>query len=320
MSDRGVAKVAERQHGVIGWRQLRSLGFEPGAIRHRVAAGRLHHVHPEVYAVGHCRLGLHGRWMAAVLAGGDGAVLSHRSAAALWGIGNVPGSPVEVTADGRTRRGSPAILLHQARRFRAEDRTVKNAIPVTTLARTILDLAEVARRRELERAFEEAERLRLLDMRAIQDVREHSPGRHGLKPLRLLLASYHPPAPTRSELERRFVELCRDAALPPPAINVMVGGFEVDAAWPDHGLVVELDGFAFHRTRAAFERDRARDASLQLSGYRVLRLTDRRLANEPAVVVETLRALLEPHSQRKPMSETATGSGLPGSPGFGLGS
>jgi hypothetical protein len=165
-------------------------------------------------------------------------------------------------------------------------------IPVTSVARTLLDLAEVVDLQRLERAFEEADRLRLLDLRAIDDTISRNPGRHGLKTLRALLHSVHPVTETRSELERRFVAFCRDAGLPPPSVNAIVEGFEVDAIWTDRRLVIELDSYEFHHTRAAFERDRARDAALQLAGYRVLRLTWRRLSEEPEAVAATIRRLL----------------------------
>src|SRR5207247_1611571 len=153
------------------------------------------------------------------------------------------------------------------------------------VARTLLDLAEVVRPRDVERAFEEAERLRLLDMRTIANLRARSHGRHGLALLDALLAEARPPpADTRLELERRFFDLIKDADLPPPATNVLVEDFLVDAVWPKQRLVVELDSRAFHDTRPAFERDRARDAKLQVAGYRVLRITWRRLQKEPAAI------------------------------------
>ena len=151
----------------------------------------------------------------------------------------------------------------------------------------------MVRRRELERAFEEAERLRLLDVRAIDQLCGRSRGRRGLRALGDLVREARPPAPAmRSELERRFLDLCRDADLPRPRVNSVVAGFEVDLLWPDRRLVVELDGHAFHHTRAAFERDRIRDGALQLAGYRVLRFTHRRLETDPVAAVESVRALL----------------------------
>jgi very-short-patch-repair endonuclease len=147
--------------------------------------------------------------------------------------------------------------------------------------------------RRLERAFEEAERLRLLDMNALLRLRERSDGKHGLISFDALLSEHRRDLPnTRSELEHLFYKLCRSSGLPPPSLNVTVAGFEVDAVWPDHKVVVELDGYLFHRTRAAFERDRLRDAALQTAGYRVLRVTYRRLSYEPDAVVGAIRALL----------------------------
>jgi hypothetical protein len=174
-----------------------------------------------------------------------------------------------------------------------EDRTVHEGIPVTTVARTLVDLAEVVRQQELERAVEQAERLRLFDLRKVENVCERSRGRRGLRPLRRLLSdAVGEPPVTRSELERRFLDLCRDAGFPEPALNVSIAGFVVDFLWPSKRLVIELDGHAFHSTRAAFERDRVRDAKLQLAGCRVMRVTYRRLDREPAAVAEDVGALL----------------------------
>ena len=147
---------------------------------------------------------------------------------------------------------------------------------------------------QLERAFEQAERLRLLDVRALEHLSRSRPGHHGVRPLAALIAREHSPASleTRSELERRFLRLCGEAGLPQPAVNVLVEGFEVDAAWLDRGVIVELDGHAFHGTRAAFERDRKRDMTLQLAGHSVLRLTWRRLEDDGARVAQALRSLL----------------------------
>jgi hypothetical protein len=172
------------------------------------------------------------------------------------------------------------------------DLAVRDGIPVTSVAHTLLDLAEIVDRRGLERIFEEAERRRLLDLRAVEQACARGHGRRGLKPILAHLRTLGPAPQTRSELERRFVALCRELALPPPDVNALVAGFEVDAVWNDRGLVVELDGYEYHGTRLAFERDRARDAALQVAGYRVVRVTYRRLAEEPETVAETVRGLL----------------------------
>jgi hypothetical protein len=183
--------------------------------------------------------------------------------------------------------------MHSTGKWHAEDIAEQHGIPVTSVARTLLDLAEVVRPRELGRAFEEAERQSLLDMRALKNLRARSHGRHSLALLDALLAEARPPPKdTRYELEHRFLDLIRETGLPPPATNVLIEGFLVDAVWPKQRLVIELDSRAYHDTRAAFERDRVRDAALQVAGYRVLRITWKRLHAEPEAVVADIRALL----------------------------
>lgn len=271
-----------------------ALGMKRGAIQHRMDVGRLHPVRSGVYAVGHPRLVGKGRWMAGVLACGEHAFLSHLSAAALWGLLQVNRSKVDVTVAGRSRRSCAGICLHQPRSLPRSDTTTRDGIPVTTVARTLLDLAEVVDTRRLARAWEEAERLRLLDVSAINRLLQDHPNRRGTKALRDLVREQRTAAPTRSEFESLFLDLCREHGLDPPRANTFIEGFEVDALWPDPKLVVELDGYDFHRTRQAFERDRARDAALQLAGYRVVRLTYRRVTAEPDHVASTIRRLLDP--------------------------
>jgi very-short-patch-repair endonuclease len=288
-----VAELATRQHGVVAKRQLVALGVGPGAIKHRLGVGRLHRVHAGVYAVGHHALGPDGHRMAAVLAYGLDALLSHRDGAALWQLRQTARSRIDVSVPRRGVRDRPGIEIHAVGPWHPDDRATRRGIPVTSVARTLLDLAEVVRPSELERAFEAADRLRLLDMRALDELRARSHGRHGLVLIDALLGETRPPpADTRSELESSFLALIREAGLPQPATNVLIEGFLVDAVWPEQRLIVELDGEAFHGTRAAFERDRVRDAALQVAGYRVLRITWRRLNNQPAAVIADVRALL----------------------------
>jgi very-short-patch-repair endonuclease len=160
------------------------------------------------------------------------------------------------------------------------------------VTRTLLDLAGTIDAQRLERAFEEADRLGLLKLRALEHLCEDLPGRRGMAAIRRLIATAREPAMVRSPLEERFAELCRKHQLPPPLLNVSVLGFQVDALWPRQRLIVELDGFAFHRHRAVFERDRARDTALQVAGYRVVRVTHRRLEEAGEAVAEQLRRLL----------------------------
>jgi uncharacterized protein DUF559 len=292
-ADQVIARLAARQHGVIARRQLFALGLRRGAIDRRLATGRLHFLHPAVYAVGQPHIAGRGRLLAAVLACGDEALLSHRSAAALWGLLPYAGSRVHVTAARRGRRSLRGICVHSIRRPHAENRAARSGIPLTSVARTLLDLAQNVRQDQLERAFEQAERLRLLDLAAVARLCERSNGHRGLTRLRPLLAQAgRPVAETRSELERRFLRLCDDAGLPPAAVNVVVAGHEVDALWRAARLVVEIDGFEYHGTRAAFERDRARDADLQLAGFRVLRVTAQRLSREPQAIASAIGSLI----------------------------
>lgn len=289
--DDAIAALAERQHGVVSWSQLIALGLGAGAIKHRIAIGRLHRIHRGVFAVGHSRVTPRGHWMAAVLSCGTAALLSHRSAGVLWGVAPYSGRWIDVTAAGSRRRNRGRVAVHGCR-LDPNDHADCDGIPVTTVARTLFDLAEVVDARRLERAFENADRMRLLDLAAVDQVVLRNPGRRALRPLLALLPSLRPAPETRSELERAFLDLCRHAGLPPPLTNATIGGIEVDAFWPDHNLVVELDGYEFHRTRAAFERDRARDAALQAAGHRVVRLTHRRLTVGPAAVATLIRRLL----------------------------
>lgn len=292
--DAAVAALAATQHGVVSRRQLVELGLGRGAIRHRLEAGRLHPLHRGVYAVGHRATTGQALYMSGVLACPPGTVLSHRSAAALWRLRASARRQVEVTTPGTSLRGVAGITVHRARGLHPEDRTVRHQIPVTSVPRTLLDLAQVLSAEDLERALEEAERLRRFDLRAIEALCRRSRHRRGCRLLVTLLAEQRADVPhTRSEFERRFLRVCRELALPVPSVNIVIAGHEVDMVWPDRGLIVELDGHAFHGTRRAFERDRVRDAALQIAGYRVIRVTYRRLAREPDAVMRDLASLLD---------------------------
>lgn len=286
--ERQIVALARRQHGVISRRQLLDIGLGVRTIGRRLEAGRLHRLHREVYAVGN-PVQLRGRWMAAVLACGEGALLSHRSAAALWGLMRPPRDTVDVTApSGRNR---PRITVHECAIYE-EDRAELAGIPVTSVARTIFDLAEVVDEDRHRSAAEEADRLRLLSVPDIEDVCARCPGRRSLGPVRTLIEEFEMPEDSQSPLEERVLELCRRYGLPQPITGATVLGREVDAFWPDRKLMVEGDSWRFHRHRAAFERDRERDAAMQVAGYRVIRLTHRRLIREPGKVADELRRLL----------------------------
>jgi hypothetical protein len=289
-----VAELAARQHGIVARRQLLALGLSRRAIQVRVDGGRLHPLHAGVYAVGHSNVSNRGRYMAAALAGGAGTVISHRSAAVLWGIAAEIEGPIHITV-GRGCHPRPGIVMHRSRRLGGDQGARVDSIPVTAAPRTLLDLAGVVTPTQLRRAFDEADRLELLDPAALAELCEAPSTRalRGSGRLRSLLAGRVGPLPeTRSALEHRFLRVCQRAGLPRPAVNVPVAGLEVDCLWPSERVVVELDGFAYHRGRGAFERDRRRDGTLLAAEYRVLRITNHRLVNEPSAVVSEIRSLL----------------------------
>jgi very-short-patch-repair endonuclease len=291
--DRELSRLARRQHGVVAKRQLLAVGFSAQAIKSRLDDERLRSLHRGVYSTGHTALPVRGRWLAAVLALGPRAFLSHRDAAALWELRRCDRGAVDVTLAGSARRRQPGITMHRTRGMHVTDRARRHGIPVTSVARTLLDLAEVVSPTQLQRAYEEAERMRLLDVRSIAAVLERSNGRRGAAKLRALL-DYDPSAAaeTRSELERLFLDLVRTAGLPMPAVNVMVAGYEVDAYWSQARLVVELDSYSHHGHHSAFERDRTKQAELRLAGCEVLRLTHRKLTREGRWVVATILRFL----------------------------
>ena len=295
--DVALAELAGRQHGRVALRQLHELGLTDSAVANRVAAGRLHRTGRAVYAVGHRVETRDTAYMNAVLECGPGAALSHRSAADLHGARPCARARVDVIAPGRRGRYLAGVDAHSSRTLVPAETCVVRGIPCTTVARTLLDLAEVVDRRGVERAVEEAERRRLFDGRAVEEVLAHANGRRGAAIVRSVLAGYEEPPMTQEELERRFVELCDRAGVPRPRTQVPVelpGGAaaRVDFLWPDARLVVETDGRETHGTRQAFERDRRRDRALTVLGYRVARFTWLDLLRHEGEVAHTISTLL----------------------------
>jgi very-short-patch-repair endonuclease len=275
-----VAAIAARQHGVVAVRQLYETGLDKSAVARQVRDGRLHRAHRGVYAVGHPALSQEGRWMAAVLAGGGGpegagtvlatwgVAISHRSAAELWDLLQLHREPVDVTVPGDGgRKRRVGIRAHRSRTISAAEVTLRRGIPVTTPARTIADLRYAVAPRLVRRAIRQAEVLGL--------------------PIEAKAADG-----TRSELESRFLSLCRGQRLPEPEVNARVGSHVVDFLWRDHGLVVETDGYRYHRGRIAFEDDRGRDLALRRRGFDVIRLTFRQIRDEPPLVAAALKSAL----------------------------
>ena len=288
--DRAIARLAERQHGTVARAQLLAIGISAGAIRVRVRAGRLIPLHRGVYAVGHKALSRDGRRMAAVLAAGPGAVLSHRSAAELHRLLPRRPGPIHVTAP-KKRRPQPGLLLTESFIAPDECETIRG-IPVTTVARTILDLAATEDERTTDRALREAEVSRLADETGLHALIARHPGRRGIATLKRLTDAQDLDVITKSELEARFRTFLSAHHLPLPLHNTLVERFEVDALWPHQRLIVELDGYTTHARRQAFEQDRRRDRALVAAGYTVIRITWRQLRDGPAQVARDLRAAL----------------------------
>lgn len=301
--DERIAALADRQHGVVARWQLEGLlGIGRRGIEVRLRSARLHRLHAGVYAVGHRVLTREARSMAAVLFCGPGAVLSHRSAAALWRIARPTGRAIEVTTPAKSRSRGP-IHRHYSR-LPADEVTTHRGVPVTTMPRTIFDLAAVAPPHAVEAALRQAEYLRLRDRLSLPHLLERYPGRRGSRAVRDSLARRRETAGrSASWLEEVFLPFLDRSRLPrPQQLNAWIEAgerrFQVDCLWPANRAIVELDGFAAHGTRTAFREDRARDRRLRAKGYSVVRIAPEQLAEEPAEVAADLRALLAPPGRR----------------------
>jgi len=288
----GLARLADRQHGVVAfWQLLGTSGFSRPAIQRLVERHYLHHLYPGVYAVGHLRLTVNGRWMAAVLACGPGALLSHNCAAALHDLQRIPGGAIHVTAPHAQRL--KGIRAHTSRSLTEADRSTIDGTPVTSIERTFLDLAQVYHPQRLRSILEAAQRRDLLGRpqgRCAATPRQRPPG---AKELRAVLKQLDDEAPwTQSKLEQHFLELIREAGLPEPRTNIRVDDELVDVYWPDHDLVVELDSYGFHRSKRAFEDDRRKDTRHTLAGRRSVRGIRARVKSGQRALLGDLSALL----------------------------
>jgi very-short-patch-repair endonuclease/predicted transcriptional regulator of viral defense system len=292
--DEMLAALAAEQYGVVARSQLLAAGVSASTVKRWTAARRLLPLHRGVYAVGHDCLTRDGHWLAAVLAAGPGAVLSHREAAAVHGLRPSDRPTVDVSV--AARRRVVGVQVHRVERLDAADVAVVAGIPTTALARTLVDLADVVPPRALCKAFEEAERSHRLDVRAVEAVLRRTRGRNsgGRERVRDVLTDLASTGTivTRSTLEDRFLTLLDAHDLPRPLTNQNIAGMEVDAHWPAARVVAELDGWDPHRTRHAFQRDRERSAELTANGYAVLRFTHDHIVRRPAWVATRLRRLL----------------------------
>jgi very-short-patch-repair endonuclease/predicted transcriptional regulator of viral defense system len=288
-----VLALVVRQHGVVSRRQLIKAGMTSEGIRWRIQSGRFAPVHQGVYRVGPLELPLANE-IAAVLACGPSAVLSHGSAAVPWELSRGDGlaNRVHVSVIG-AHRGRLGVRIHRVHHLPANEITTFEGIPITTPARTILDLAGEVGLGELERMVAGALNRRIASVRELRDLVARHPTRRGAGRLQRLCDADSGPALTRSEAERLFLDLVRRAGLPLPTVNARLAGLEVDFFWPAHRLIVEVDGFAFHASRSSFESDRRRDAKLVGDGFRVMRVTWRQIVERPELVlVSVTRALL----------------------------
>lgn len=291
--------LAARQHGVVSRTQLVELGFSPASIARRVAWGRLRPLHSGVYQVGPVE-GALAIEMAAVLAAGPSAVLSHGSALRAWKLGSAPRRPVHVTVSSPCGRKRVGIVFHRTRGLDDDERTVLHGVPITSPLRSLVDAAGTLGSRESTQALASAERMGLVTPAQLADVAQRYRGRRGMTLLRNLARPESDRAFTRSEAEERCLQLLRRASLPLPHTNVPVGPYELDFFWPDANVAVEVDGWAFHGRRPQFENDRRKDNWLRGRGIEVVRLTWRQITQEPvAAAVQVGQALALAQSRRQ---------------------
>ena len=302
--DARLAKLASHQEGVVALWQVCAAGLSARAAQNRAEAHRLHRLFPGVYAVGHRKISPDGWRIAAVLACGEGAVLSRFSAAKTWGILNEDGRRFDVVAPGRSGgriADQKLIDLRRTRRLSEEDVTVLRGIPITTVGRTLVDLSGYAGPRLVQRAVHEAEVMGLLNVETVLATIERHPGRRGTRTLQAALG-VSAPDPTNGRFATRFFSLCSAYGLPAPKLGVHVDGgdrlYEVDALFEAERVIVELDGRQVHGTARNFQTDRRRDSVLAARDYQTLRYTWHRLCAEPAAIAGELRRILALRSLR----------------------
>jgi very-short-patch-repair endonuclease len=283
-------ELARSQHGVVARAQLLERGLTAKAIAHRTRTGRLHQLGRGVYAVGRREVGQYGQWMAATLSCGPEALLSHRSAAALWGISkSPPGVEIEVVVPAELRRWRPGIRLRRRADLGAAHRREVSGIPVTDPISTLVDFASCVVEWQVEKAINDADRLGLVGPEVLRAELDNLPPRPGMACLRRLLGW---DALTDTGLERKFLAIVRDAGLPLPKTQAWVSGYRVDFHWPDLGLIVEVDGWIHHRTAGEQATDHRRDQAHTKAGLTTLRFAEKQVRYEPQQVRATLSAVM----------------------------
>ncbi|HTX31892.1 MAG TPA: type IV toxin-antitoxin system AbiEi family antitoxin domain-containing protein [Solirubrobacteraceae bacterium] len=295
-----IAALGAGQHAVFTLEQLEALGLTRSAVRKRAAIGRLHRIRRGVYSlVPRALLTREGHWMAAVLACGRGAVLSHRTAAALLGLRPTDRTKIDVTVPGQSRPKQSGIDVHSSLTLSPADVTTENGIPCTTIARTVLDLAAVMPRRVIERVLDQADAMHVFDLIALNDQLARNPRHPGARLLRSVLEEHYVGStPTESELEEAFLALTRRLGLPDPKTQrwIDLGDglpmIRADFVWYEQRVIVETDGVRFHGTDQARERDPRRDQRAMVAGWRPVRTTWRQVMRRPQELEPTLRRLV----------------------------
>ena len=298
--DERIREIAARQHGVVGRKQLLAAGVSVGAISHRLKKGTLRPIHKGVYGTGPIP-GRYHREMAAVLACGPYAILSDRTAAGIWELMRPPRPevPVDIAGPRNLRGPTSGVRLHRRGRLGSDEVKHRHGLPLTSPSRTVFDLSSCLGPYELERVLARALRQQLAHPDSVEDLLHRYPHRRGCRTLRKLLEDASGPDLTRSEAEVRFLALLRNGGVPRPRVNSVVSGLEVDFFWPDRGVVVEIDGFAYHSHRSAFEDDRSRDARFTAEGLAVIRFTWRQIDSEPDKVLVRLSMALGAGTRRR---------------------
>jgi predicted transcriptional regulator of viral defense system len=293
-----LGRLAAAQNGVVTLEQLEGLGLTEDAVMKQVERGRLHRIHQTVYSLTPRVMTQRGMFMAAVLACGPGAVLSHRSAAYLWGLVDSWEPPIDVTAPNRRGRSPDGVAAHRDGSLQPIDKTTRHGVPCTTVARTILDYAGVEPELKVRKAIAQGEILRILDQAKLRSLLRRSRRRRGVARLRLILDTIHPQTKrSRSELERLFLEMCAKREVPEPEVNIWLPApdgerYQADFLWRDQGLIVEADSRRFHDTDSAFVADRKRRQQLELAGWRVSQCAWEEVEREPRRLALTVRGLI----------------------------
>jgi very-short-patch-repair endonuclease len=296
--DGEVGRICNEQHGLVTLDQLVHLGLTVQAVHERVMAGRLYRIHQGVYSLTPAVMTQRGLFMAAVLACGPDAVISHRSAAYLWGLVDKWRRPIDVTAPNRRGRSPDGVAAHRDGSLQPIDKDARFGVPCTSLARTLLDYAGVEPEWKLRKAVSQAEVRRVLDPDAVRSIIKRGRRRRGVARLRLVMDTIHPETKrSRSELERLFLTMCVRTGLPHPEVNVWLdvpgGRLQADFLWREHRLIVEADSREFHDTSSAFEEDREREQRFQLAGWRYSRCSWSQIERRPQRLATTIRGLLD---------------------------